>query len=295
MYESADYSFIWWIILIQAIVCALAAEHIADTKNRNRLNYFLLGFFLGIIGLLVAIGVPALESEGNLVFSEPPSRLPDELDSYYIDFSIPHPPLLQGYLAVKSGKLEFETDEDWLLEIPLSEIMSIKILDKNTLPSTFPYREFILDKRSVLKLTHGDDETSYFSMDSAYMDAFVRTRLRTNRGSGKGGFQQDARNTKDDSAEKQCPFCAELIKAEAVKCKHCGSDLVEATPVIQNGSSGTITHDIQIEDQLAFGAGEQVQIEAVSPDPNQPEFKYVVFSKNLNKRFRLSDTDISVS
>lgn len=25
--------------------------------------------------------------------------------------------------------------------------------------------------------------------------------------------------------EKTCPFCAELIKREAVKCKHCGSDL----------------------------------------------------------------------
>ena len=38
---------------------------------------------------------------------------------------------------------------------------------------------------------------------------------------------------------KKCPFCAELIKAEAIKCKHCNSNLVQ--PPQENASPSAPT------------------------------------------------------
>jgi len=54
----------------------------------------------------------------------------------------------------------------------------------------------------------------------------------------------------------------------------------------------TIARDILVEDDLAFGNGDQVQIELIDPDPLRPENRYVVKSSNLGKQFRLSKWDI---
>lgn len=55
---------------------------------------------------------------------------------------------------------------------------------------------------------------------------------------------------------------------------------------------GVIQHDIMIGEAVAFRHGERVQIEAESPDPERPEYRFVVFCPSLNKRFRLSDLDV---
>lgn len=67
--------------------------------------------------------------------------------------------------------------------------------------------------------------------------------------------------------------------------------VVEEAPVAEQ--EVTITRDIVIEGETAFQIGEQVTIEAVSPDVNRPDYKYVIRSKKMGKKFRLSDRDIS--
>jgi hypothetical protein len=58
-------------------------------------------------------------------------------------------------------------------------------------------------------------------------------------------------------------------------------------------NNGTIKRQVVVEGgQVAFEEGEQVVIESIQPNQQNPAFKYVVLSNRLQKRFQLSDNDI---
>ena len=64
---------------------------------------------------------------------------------------------------------------------------------------------------------------------------------------------------------------------------------------INSGDSCRITRDIVISGQVAFKDGEHVVIEGINPSPQMPEFKYVVYSREMQQRFQLSEKDVEIS
>lgn len=51
---------IWF---LQALIFGFIVRSMAENKNRNKYNYFWIGFFFGLIGLIYAAGVPKLTPE----------------------------------------------------------------------------------------------------------------------------------------------------------------------------------------------------------------------------------------
>jgi hypothetical protein len=115
-----------------------------------------------------------------------------------------------------------------------------------------------------------------------------------------------------------CPRCRQrLAETRLGKFAACGcgwSDLesgslradmkvIEANPQKSlNGSNGSASAEkpriayvlkaITVEGLVAFKEGEYVKVEAESPDPARPHYKYVVTSAALKEKFLLSDEDI---
>lgn len=93
----------------------------------------------------------------------------------------------------------------------------------------------------------------------------------------------------------ECPSCGTMVAADVQNCPECSWRLHKSAGLSEEPRPhiGIVRRDVMIGGVLAFNKDEWVNIESESPDPERPEFKYIVRSKTLDKRFRLSDNDLS--
>lgn len=63
---------------------------------------------------------------------------------------------------------------------------------------------------------------------------------------------------------------------------------------IEAGDSCVIQRDIVVNGRTAFTKGEGVTIEAVSPNPAMPEYRFVALSKATHTKFQLSGKDLGM-
>ena len=96
-----------------------------------------------------------------------------------------------------------------------------------------------------------------------------------------------------------CVQCGSIVEKDIQFCPYCGNAFLHSYPqaidgnAVHAGGTAFITQDVTIDGQPAFTRGERVAIRNIKPHPENPDFKYVVYSGTANKMFLLNDDAIS--
>ena len=74
--------------------------------------------------------------------------------------------------------------------------------------------------------------------------------------------------------------------------RHSATKGLLAVEGIQPGDKCFVTRKIERNGQVAFTKNQPVIIDSISPNPQAPNYKYIVYSRRLYQKFQLSDADI---
>lgn len=194
-----DSSSIWILFAVFWVAFGVGSAAIANSKNRNPLGYFFLGLFLGLIGLLITVAMPALVLPQAGRGAPLPSGAP-------VGGPVPHgtPPAQRPWSAVPG------------------------------------------------------------------------------------------------QAAARCYQCGSPVANGMQFCSYCGALLAcggespsPPAPVIVSGMFLRVSGDVFSGGRLAFREGEVVKVEKIEPDTQRPEYRHVVYSSLLDRRFHLRDQDLA--
>lgn len=212
------YVAIW---ISSGIVFGLISAVVAHAKGRRGVGAaFVIGFLLGIIGLIIVAVMPVEESDKT-------KKVPGRTQAGFLNMANPRAPEIErGFLSISSDAgVSFQPKGKNMWAIEPNKIQAMKVFDRNGLPTMVPLRDtLVAGNRAVLKVATVD--ASGRTAAGAYYFTANKSRLV----SMAQGYTQVPREV----ATRPCPYCAEPIRVEAIKCKHCGSDVGVARPVSSN-------------------------------------------------------------